>query len=481
MSDVKATPPADGADAPRPHPDTVLDPPVSGADFLSRGAGGEAKGLTAETSEGVQELFGRSKTDPGQLRREVGAVLRLPEGVAVDPSDIDIEQSDDETMIINMGPQHPSTHGVLRLMLELDGETVLRTKPVIGYLHTGMEKTAEELTYVQGSTNVTRMDYLAPLHNELVLSLAVEALLGIEMPPRSDWIRMLLVELNRVSSHLMWMATNGMDLGSTSMMIYGFREREMVLAFFEKATGLRMNHNFIRPGGTAADLPDGWEDDVTVICDTVMSRTDEYDELLTGQPVFRQRSEGVGTLSAEEALALSLTGPVLRSTGVPWDLRRSMPYLRYDEVEFDVIVGTYGDNFDRYSIRLNEIRESVRIIRQIVEKMPSGDYRVQDKKVTPPPRARIDESMEALIHHFKVFTEGFKVPEGEVYVAVESPRGELGCYLVSDGSPKPYRMHIRGPSFVNLQGLPLMMRGGLLADAVAVCSTIDPVMGEVDR
>jgi NADH-quinone oxidoreductase subunit D len=481
MSDVEATSPAGRADLPEPRPDTVLDPPVPGDEFSDRGPRDEAKGLVAETSEGVQELSSRSETEPGQLRREVGAVLRLPEGVAVDPSDIDVEQTDDETMIINMGPQHPSTHGVLRLMLELDGETVLRTKPVIGYLHTGMEKTAEELTYVQGSTNVTRMDYLAPLHNELVLSLAVEALLGVEMPPRSDWIRMLLVELNRVSSHLMWMATNGMDLGSTSMMIYGFREREMVLAFFEKTTGLRMNHNFIRPGGTAADLPDGWEDDVTVICDTVMSRTDEYDELLTGQPLFRQRSEAVGTLSAEEALALSLTGPVLRSTGVPWDLRRSMPYLRYDEVDFDVIVGTYGDNFDRYSIRLNEIRESVRIIRQIIEKMPAGDYRVQDKKVTPPPRARIDESMEALIHHFKVFTEGFKVPEGEVYVAIESPRGELGCYLVSDGSPKPYRMHIRGPSFVNLQGLPLMMRGGLVADAVAVCSTIDPVMGEVDR
>jgi NADH-quinone oxidoreductase subunit D len=408
-------------------------------------------------------------------------VLRLPEDAAVDASDNDIEQSDDETMIINMGPQHPSTHGVLRLMLELDGETVLRTKPVIGYLHTGMEKTGEELTYVQGSTNVTRMDYLAPLHNELVFSLATEALLGVEMPPRSDWIRMLLVELNRISSHLMWMATNGMDLGSTSMMIYGFREREMVLAFFEKTTGLRMNHNFIRPGGTAADLPDGWEDDVTVICDTVLSRTDEYDELLTGQPVFRQRTEAIGSLSAEEALALSLTGPVLRSTGVPWDLRRSMPYLRYDEVDFDVIIGTYGDNFDRYSVRLNEIRESIRIVRQIVEKMPAGDYRVQDKKVTPPPRGRIDESMEALIHHFKVFTEGFKVPEGEVYVAIESPRGELGCYLVSDGSPKPYRMHIRGPSFVNLQALPVMLRGGLLADAVAVTSSIDPVMGEVDR
>ena len=376
----EAEPPDDREDpdapAPAPHPDTVQGPPVSGDDFLSPAPDGTAKGLIVETAEGSQELSSRSTTDAGELRREVGAVLRLPEGVAIDPSDIDVERTDDETMIINMGPQHPSTHGVLRLMLELDGETVLRTKPVIGYLHTGMEKTAEELTYVQGSTNVTRMDYLSPLHNELVLSLAVEALLGVEMPPRSDWIRMLLVELNRVSSHLMWMATNGMDLGSTSMMIYGFREREMILAFFEKTTGLRMNHNFIRPGGTAADLPDGWEDDVTIICDTVLPRTDEYDELLTGQPVFRQRTEGIGGLSAEEALALSLTGPILRSTGVPWDLRRAMPYLRYDEVDFDVIVGTYGDNFDRYSIRLNEIRESIRIIRQIVEKMPAGDYRV---------------------------------------------------------------------------------------------------------
>ena len=435
----------------------------------------------AETSEGAQELAPRTTTSSGELRREVGAVLRLPEGGVLDPSDIDIERRDDETMIINMGPQHPSTHGVLRLMLELDGETVLRTKPVIGYLHTGMEKTGEELTYVQGATNVTRMDYLSPLNNELVFSLATEALLGVELPPRAVWIRMLMSELQRVSSHLMWMATNGMDLGSTSMMIYGFREREMVLSFFEKTTGLRMNHNYIRPGGVAADLPDGWEDDVSVICETVLERTYEYDELLTGQPIFRERTEGVGNLTAEEALALSATGPILRSTGVPWDLRRAMPYLAYDQVDFDVIVGTYGDNFDRYSIRLNEIRESIRIVRQVLERMPPGDYRVQDRKVTPPPRARIDESMEALIHHFKVFTEGFRVPEGEVYVAIESPRGELGCYLVSDGTSKPYRMHIRGPSFVNLQTVPVLLRGGIIADAVAVISSVDPVMGEVDR
>ncbi|HET6873345.1 MAG TPA: NADH-quinone oxidoreductase subunit D, partial [Acidimicrobiales bacterium] len=386
-----------------------------------------------------------------------------------------------ETMIINMGPQHPSTHGVLRIMMELDGETVLRSKPVIGYLHTGMEKTAEELTYMQGSTNVTRMDYLAPLYNELVFSLATEKLLGIEVPERATWIRMLMTELNRVSSHLLWMATNGMDVGAISMMIYGFREREMILDLFEKTTGLRMNHNYIRPGGVAADLPDGWRDDVETILHSLPPRLEEYDELLTGQPIFRERTQGVGVITAEEAIALSATGPILRSTGLAWDLRRDMPYMFYGDLDFDVVVGSFGDAFDRYAIRLNEIRESLKIIRQIVDAIPPGDYRVQDKKVTPPPRRRIDESMEALIHHFKIFTEGYKVPAGEVYVGVETPRGELGCYLVADGSSKPYRCHIRDASFVNLQSLPIMMRGGLVADAVAVISSVDPVMGGVDR
>jgi len=441
----------------------------------------EAAALAAETSEGVQEMAVRSATESAELLLEQGAVLRLPEGVTVDPSDLDVEAASEETMIINMGPQHPSTHGVLRLMMELDGETVLRTKPVIGYLHTGMEKTGEELTYLQGGTNVTRMDYLAPLHNELVFSMAVEALLGIEVPERATWIRMLMSELNRLSSHVLWMATNGMDLGALSMMVYGWRERELVLSFFEKATGLRMNHNYIRPGGVAADLPPGWEDDVLAICEAFPPRLDDYDDLLTGQPIFRERTENVGVLTPQEAVALSATGPILRSTGVEWDLRRDMPYLFYDQVEFDVIAGTYGDCFDRYAVRLNEMRESIRIIRQIAGRMPKGDYRSQDKKITPPPRARIDESMEALIHHFKIFTEGFKVPEGEVYTAVESPRGELGCYLVSDGSAKPYRLHIRAPSFANLQTLPIMLRGGLVADAVAVISSVDPIMGEVDR
>jgi NADH-quinone oxidoreductase subunit D len=415
--------------------------------------------------------------------RELGSVLRLSEAEAAKLGELPDDGDEDQTMVINMGPQHPSTHGVLRLMLELKGETVLRCKPIIGYLHTGMEKTGEQLTFMQGGTNVTRMDYLSPLNNELVFSMATEKLLGIDgdIPERAVWMRMLLSELNRMSSHLLFMATNGMDLGAVSMMIYGWREREEVLRFFQKVTGLRMNHNFVRPGGLAADLPAGWRDDVLRLLDMLPERLEEYDILMTGQPIWRERLQGVGVITPTEALALGATGPILRSTGVEWDLRRDQPYLRYDDVDFDVVVGTYGDAFDRYAIRLNEIRESMKIVRQILDRMPEGDYRIQDKKVTPPPRARIDESMEALIHHFKIFTEGFRVPEGEVYVAIESPRGEIGCYIASDGSPTPYRMHMRAPSFVNIQCLPHMMRGGLVADAVAVISSVDPVLGEVDR
>ena len=414
------------------------------------------------STSSAERVFRRDRTSP---------VLR----------DLEAGPSRDGTMIVNMGPQHPSTHGVLRLLLELDGEAVVRSKPIIGYLHTGMEKTGETLTYLQGSTNVTRMDYAAPLFNELVFSLATEELLGMEIPPRATWIRMLLCELNRMSSHLLFQATNGMDIGAVSMMLYGWREREEVLRLLEEITGLRMNHNYIRPGGVAADLPDGWEEAVLRVCDLVEPRLEEYDVLLTGQPIWRERLQGVGVISTEECMALGVTGPILRSTGYAWDLRSNMPYLAYEDVDFDVLVGSFGDCFDRYAIRLNEIRESMRIVRQIVERMPAGDYRTQDKKVTPPPRARIDESMEALIHHFKIFTEGFKVPEGEAYAAVESPRGELGCYLVSDGSSKPMRLHIRAPSFVNLQALPYMMEGALVADAVAIISSVDPIMGEVDR
>ncbi|MCU1393593.1 MAG: nuoD [Ilumatobacteraceae bacterium] len=449
----------------------------------------ERQTLIRQTNEGGQELRPRSELTATELMREVGAVLRISEAEAAAMGAVEAPvpgttgNADDQTMIINMGPQHPSTHGVLRLMLELQGETVLRCKPIIGYLHTGMEKTGEELTFMQGGTNVTRMDYVSPLNNELVFSMATEKLLGIDgdIPERAVWMRMLLSEMNRMSSHLLFMATNGMDLGAVSMMLYGWREREEVLRFFQKVTGLRMNHNFIRPGGLAADLPPGWRDDVLRLLDLIPPRLEEYDILMTGQPIWRDRLQGVGVITAQEALALGATGPILRSTGTPWDLRRDLPYLRYEQVEFDVIVGTYGDCFDRFAIRLNEIRESMRIVRQILDKMPSGDYRIQNKKITPPPRARIDESMEALIHHFKIFTEGFKVPEGEVYVAIESPRGEIGCYIASDGSSKPYRMHVRGPSFVNLQCLPHMLRNCLVADAIAIISSVDPVLGEVDR
>jgi NADH-quinone oxidoreductase subunit D len=436
--------------------------------------------LQQKTSEGAQELLARARTDAAELRRE-GGVLRLPEGAAIDPEDIDIDVPTDETMILNIGPSHPSTHGVLRLMVELDGETILRSKPVIGYLHTGMEKTGEELMFHQGGTNVTRMDYLSPFFNELAFAMSVEKLLGVEVPPRATWIRMLMCELNRISSHFLWLATNGSDVGAINMLVYGWREREILLAFFEKVTGLRMNHNYIRPGGVAADLPDGWRDDVAAICDVIPRRMDEYDNLLTGQPILQRRLQGVGPLDAATAVDLGVTGPLLRAAGVAWDTRRDFPYLAYDDIDFDVIVGTQGDCWDRFAVRINEIRESVKICAQIIDRMPTGDYRLQDKKVTPPPRGRIDESMEALIHHFKLYTEGFKVPSGEAYVPIESPRGELGCYVVSDGTSRPYRLHMRTPSFANLQAFPVMAKGGFLADAIVLVSTIDPVLGDVDR
>jgi NADH-quinone oxidoreductase subunit D len=291
----------------------------------------------------------------------------------------------------------------------------------------------------------------------------------------------MMAELNRMSSHLLFQATNGMDIGAVSMMLYGWREREEVLRLFERITGLRMNHNYIRPGGVAADLPAGWQDDVMKVCDTVEAGVHDYDQLLSDNPIWRERTVGVGVISTEECLARSITGPILRSTGFAWDLRKTQPYLPYEEVDWDVVYTSNGDVFDRYRIRLFEIIESAKIVRQCVDRMPAGDFRVQDKKITPPPRTRIDESMEALIHHFKLFTEGFKVPPGETYTSVESPRGEIGCYMVSDGSGKPVRMHIRGPSFYNLQATEPMTEGSLVADAVAIVSSIDPIMGEVDR
>ncbi len=432
----------------------------------------EAAWMRNYTDEGAQEML-EAGSDPA---------VEIHRGTTVEDDFVfDDEADDDELQILNMGPQHPSTHGVLRLHLELDGETIRRVKPIIGYLHTGMEKTAETLTYMQGSTNVTRMDYLSPMHMELAFSLAVESLLDVEIPERGQAIRILLTELNRVSSHLVWAATQGTDLGAVSMMIYGFRDREYILEFFEKTTGLRMNHNFIRPGGVAADLPDGWEDDIEQIISKVAAGVSEYEELFNGNPIFRDRTMGVGVITPEECNALGVTGPMARAAGINWDIRKAFPYSGIDKYDFDVPLGKHGDVWDRYLVRIEEIKQSLSIVRQVLETMPAGDYRTTDRKITPPPRKRIDESMEALIHHFKLFTSGFKVPAGETYTAIESPRGELGMYIVSDGRERPWRMHARTPSFNHVQALPAMMTDSLVADIVATIASADPVLGDVDR
>ncbi|HMC04913.1 MAG TPA: NADH dehydrogenase (quinone) subunit D [Actinomycetota bacterium] len=394
-----------------------------------------------------------------------------------------IEEDDprDSRMTINMGPQHPSTHGVLRLVLELEGEIVRDVRPVIGYLHTGMEKECEDSTWRQAVTIVTRMDYLAPFFNELVYSLATEKLLGIEIPPRGQASRILMTELNRISSHLVWLATQGMDMGAVSMMTYGFRERELLIDFFEMVTGLRMNHNYIMPGGVWQDLPDGWRTPVEDFLAIFPGRLAEYGELLTGNPIWRQRTQGVAVIGRSQAIALGASGPTLRACGVAWDIRKAFPYSGIDRYEFDVPTRTEGDVFARYAVRLDEMRESMRIVRQVLDTMPDGDYKNMDPKITPPPRAELTRSMEAVIHHFKLVTQGYAVPPGDVYAAVESPRGELGAYVVSNGETLPYRVHVRDPSFVNLQSLPTMMRDTLVADTVAAIASVDPVLGGVDR
>ena len=427
-----------------------------------------------------------TSTDEGSQKMEVEEPpkeLDIQMGKEIVDDYINSEElsSGDERMIVNMGPQHPSTHGVLRLQVELEGEVVRRVKPVIGYLHTGMEKTGESLTYSQGCTNTTRMDYLSPLFNELVFSLTTEKLLKVQVPDRAKQIRILMTELNRISSHLVALATGGMDIGAISMMIFGFRERELILNFFEKTTGLRMNHNYIRPGGVAADLPDGWEKDVQEILEIIPVKLKEYDQMLLDNPIWNGRLRNVGILTTQECFDLGITGPSLRASGSSWDLRKMQPYSGIENYDFEIPVLQDGDVFSRWRIKVLEIIESLKIVEQAMDTMPKGDYRVDDKKVTPPPRKRLDESMEALIHHFKLFTEGFKVPEGEEYVAVESPRGELGCYIVSDGPAKPYKMHIRGPSFCNLQALPVIMADSPIADAVASIASLDPVIGDVDR
>ncbi|MEU6641110.1 NADH-quinone oxidoreductase subunit D [Saccharomonospora sp. NPDC046836] len=414
-----------------------------------------------------------------------------------DWEDVLSDATHDERMVINMGPQHPSTHGVLRLVLEMEGETVTQLRSVIGYLHTGIEKNCEYRTWTQGVTFVTRMDYLAPLSNEMGYCLAVEKLLGIEAPRRAQLLRVLLLELNRIGSHLVYIATGGMELGAITAMTLGFREREEVLHLLEHLTGLRMNHAFIRPGGLAQDMPEDFHEAVTSFCEVMDERLPLYDKLFTGQPIWRNRLKGVGYLPVDACLALGVTGPVLRSAGLPWDLRKVEPYSCYEEFEFDVPTSTEADCWARYLIRVEEMHQSLRIIRQVLKKLEPGPVMVEDKKIAWPAQLSVSsdgmgnslehvrkimgQSMESLIHHFKLVTEGFRVPAGQVYVPVESPRGELGYHLVSDGGTKPLRVHVREPSFVNLQSMPAMSEGGLVADVIAAIASIDPVMGGVDR
>jgi NADH-quinone oxidoreductase subunit D len=388
-----------------------------------------------------------------------------------------------DTMTINMGPQHPSTHGVLRLILTIEGETVVKAVPDIGFLHTGIEKTAEAKTYHQALVLTDRMDYLAPLNNNLGYSLAVEKLLGIEdeINDKIKYVRVLLAELQRIASHLVWLGTHALDLGAMSVFLYCFREREMILDIFEEISGVRMMTSYICPGGLQADLTPAFDDRVREFTSIFPDRLQEYHDLLTNNQLWMDRTRGVAILSAENAIAYGASGPVLRGSNVVWDIRKAFPYSGYEKFEFDIPVGTNGDVYDRYLVRMLEMQQSLNIVNQALEGMPAGAHRVSNPKIAPPPRWQITGSMEALIHHFKLYTEGYRPPKGEVYVRTESPKGELGFYIVSDGSAKPYRMHVRGASFANLEVLPLMVEGLFLSDVVAAIGSIDIVLGEVDR
>jgi NADH-quinone oxidoreductase subunit D len=392
-----------------------------------------------------------------------------------------LDPSADKTMILNMGPQHPSTHGVLRLLLEIDGETIVRIMPDIGYLHTGIEKTCEAKFYQQVVPMTDRIDYLCPMTNNLAYCLAVEKLLGLEIPPRAQWLRVMMNELTRINSHLVWLGTHALDIGAMTVFLYCFREREDILRLFEMVSGQRMMTSYFRIGGLALEPPLGFFDKVKDFIDRFPANIDEYENLLTNNPIFVERTKGVALLSAEDAIALGVTGPTLRGSGVDIDLRRDMPYSGYEKFQFKVPLSTAGDVYARYLVRVAELRESQKIVKQALEGIPEGSIKADAPHVVLPDREKMKTQMEALIYHFKIVTEGFTVPEGEVYSAVESPRGEMGYYIVSDGTAKPYRVHMRSPSFANLQALAKMCEGGLIADVVAAIGSIDIVLGDVDR
>jgi len=387
----------------------------------------------------------------------------------------------DEILQVNFGPNHPSTHGVLRLVVDLSGERVVGLRAVIGYLHTGFEKNMEQKTWWKAITYAPRVDYVSYQNNELVFVLAVEKLLGIEVPPKATWMRTLLAELNRIHSHLVFLGTAALELGAISMFWYCFRERDQILDLFELVTGSRMHTRYYQVGGLAEDIPKGFYPEARKFCEWMPKAIDEYETILSRNEIWLERTQGIGLLSADDAIALGQSGPVLRASGVDWDLRRDEGYLAYPEVDFDVPVYPNGDVYDRYKVRIDEMRQSTRIVAQCLDAMPEGPWIADDRKVVLPPRHELHTSMESLIHHFKIVTEGFRVPEGEVYVTVESPRGELGCYLVSDGGPRPWRVKFRAPSFVALEATATCMSDALIADFIAIVGSLDTVMGEVDR
>ena len=386
-----------------------------------------------------------------------------------------------KTMTLNVGPQHPATHGVLRILIELDGETIIKAEPIIGYLHTGIEKNMEAKTYTQALTMTDRMDYLAPMSNNLVYVMAVEKLMAVEVPPRAQYVRVILTELTRINSHLVWLGTHATDIGAMTMLLYCFREREKITQMYEFVSGVRMMSSYFRVGGLAQDVPLGFDKRVEEILETFPSKIDEYEGLLTENKIWKNRTIGVGKISAVEAIKSGLSGPLLRGSGVNWDIRKANPYSGYDHFEFDVPLGKNGDTYDRYKCRVAEMRQSLRIIRQALDGLPAGPHITTDRKIAPPPREEVLRNMEQLIHHFKFWTEGFKPPEGRAYQAIESPKGEIGCYIVSDGSNRPYRVHFRPPSFINISAINKLAQGCMLSDLIAIIGSIDIVLGEIDR
>ncbi len=467
--DVAQAPDGETTEQPQ-GPGTVGDP------YAAAGAVG--------SEEGAETVYTLSGGDWDEIARELAA---------------NEDGSPEERIVVNMGPQHPSTHGVLRLVVETEGETVTEVRCGIGFLHTGIEKSLEYRNWTQGVTFVTRMDYTTPLYQEVAYCLAVEKLLGVEdqVPERANVIRVLLMELNRIASHMVCIATGGMEMGALSAMIFGFRERELVLDIFEMITGLRMNHAYVRPGGVAQDLPPGAVDKIREFLALMPTRMRDIEALCNENPIFKGRTQGIGFLDLTGCMALGITGPVLRATGLPHDLRKSQPYCGYENYDFDVVTWDGCDCYGRYRIRMDEVRQSMRIVEQCLDRLRPGPVMIEDRKIAWPAQLALGgdgmgnsldhirhimgESMEALIHHFKLVTEGFRVPPGQVYVGIESPKGELGCHAVSDGGTRPYRVHFRDPSFNNLQAVSVMSEGGMIADLIVAVASLDPVMGGVDR